>query len=117
MSAEHQHYEVTQVGDVRVVHVKGKRFDDSAYPAISKHIFRMVDREEVKKIVLDFEAIEFLFSESLGMLVALNKRLTQSGCQLRLCRMKRQHLDLLDVSNLRELFEIYDDQQTALESF
>ena len=112
-----RHLEIKSVGTVTVARVLAPEFNAAVYPEISQRIFRLVDREGAKKLVLDFSGVRYLFSESLGILVSLNKRLRGSGCELRLCGLNEQQRELLETTNLEQLFSIHDDEQAALDGF
>ncbi|NOX55300.1 MAG: anti-sigma factor antagonist [Planctomycetes bacterium] len=108
---------VEQVGDVSVVRLSAKRFDAQSFEVLTRKLYHMIDREGCRKIVLNLQDVEYLFSESVGLLLGLEKRIKRSGCELRLCGLRPTVRQTLEVSQLQDLFEIHEDEAAALKEF
>lgn len=109
--------EVEQVGDVTVIRLTTKQFDLDTFDPLTRTVYRLVDREERKKLVLNLKDVKYLFSEAVGMLVSLNNRLQNSGCQLRLCNLDANVREVIDVTHVSDVLAIHEDEQRALEDF
>ena len=109
--------EIEQAGDVVVARLIAKRFDSASFETLTRRIYRLIDHDHCRKIVLNLSHIEFLFSESVGLLVGLEKRVKHSECELRLCNLRPNVRETLEITQLQELFEIYDDEPSALLGF
>jgi len=103
-----------QVGDVAVLHLVANKLDSTSFDVLTRKLYRLIDREGCKKIVLNLSDIEYFFSESVGLLVSIKKRVSQSGCDLRLCSLRPAVQDTLNLMQLDDLFEICDDEASAI---
>jgi anti-sigma B factor antagonist len=81
-------------------------------------------REEVKKalqenkrIVLNLGEINYIDSGGLGTLVALHTSAHTSGGTIKLAHLGKRVGDLLQITKLLTVFEVYDSEYDALEAF
>jgi anti-sigma B factor antagonist len=50
-------------------------------------------------------------------LIRLNKRVAEKGGDLKLCCVIPMLYEIFAITKINKLFEIYDDEQTAINSF
>ena len=70
-----------------------------------------------KKIVLNLGGVSYIDSGGLGTLVALYTSARNSGSSIKLANLTPRVGDLLQVTKLLTVFEVYDSEDGALESF
>jgi anti-sigma B factor antagonist len=63
-------------------------------------------REHGMTLVLDLEAVQFIDSTGLGMLVSLLKEARQAGGTVRLTNLSREVMRLFQITGLEQVFEI-----------
>jgi anti-sigma B factor antagonist len=63
-------------------------------------------REHGPTLILDLEAVQFIDSTGLGMLVSVLKEARHAGGTVRLINPKREVLRLLQITGLERVFEI-----------
>ncbi|NBO65455.1 MAG: anti-sigma factor antagonist [Acidobacteria bacterium] len=68
-------------------------------------------------IILDLQAVTHVDSSGIGELVSRHTTTRNAGGRLVLNRLPRKVYDLLRVTRLVDVFEIYDNEQAALSSF
>ncbi len=88
--------------------------------AVTAMLTQLCDRVETGEfvnMVLNAAHLEYVSSAHLGKLMTLSRLITQADGQLKLCSLEPQFHDILRTTRLNEIFELYDDEQTALESF
>ena len=68
-------------------------------------------------VVLNLAAVDFIDSTGLGAMVVCFTSLRKSGGRLVLLNLNRRHLELLLLTKLSTVFEIFDDEQDAANSF
>lgn len=73
--------------------------------------------ERACRVVLDFAPVEAFASYSIGRLVGLHRRLHARGGRLALCGLSPAVRKLLDTMRLDRLFNVYETEQDALQSF
>ena len=85
----------------------------------------MVLREEVNKllesdaknILLNLNGVTYMDSAGIGELVACYKRSAEAGAKLKLLNPSGRVSDLLSLTKLQQVFDIYNDEKDALVSF
>jgi anti-sigma B factor antagonist len=73
-----------------------------------------------KKLLLNFGRVQALSSTAMGRLIALRKKVAAAGGTLKLCCVHPELLDLFRLFGNKQtgtLFEIHEDEQTALSAF
>jgi anti-anti-sigma factor len=69
------------------------------------------------KMVLDLAATSFVDSKALEAMVELNHQLRRIGQALKICSENDTVRQVLDVTDLAEYFEHFEDSNAALRSF
>jgi anti-sigma B factor antagonist len=87
--------------------------EESAYlrDAVKKLIM------EKQNIVLNLSGVNYIDSGGLGTLVALYTSARNSGSSIKLANLTQRVGDLLQVTKLVTIFDVYDNEQTAVDSF
>jgi len=70
-----------------------------------------------KKIILNLSGTNYIDSGGLGTLVSLYTSAKNSGSAIKLANLTQRVGDLLQVTKLLTVFEVYDSEQKALDSF
>ena len=117
MSREYAHIEVERVNDVTVARLTSKSFDSTNMDEIAQELFGLIDQEECSKIVLNLEKVEYLYSETLGQLVAFNNKAKIGNVQLRMCSLQPAVRELFQITKFDTLVEVRDNEARALEDF
>ena len=68
--------EVEDIGDITVVNFVDKKIlDEQNIQVIGEQLFSLVDELGRRKVLLNFDNVEFLSSAALGKLITLNRKL------------------------------------------
>jgi len=92
--------------DQAVIDEIGKEFSQAQLEAAS-----------CRKILVDFQAVEFMSSAMLGKIVQLHKRCKADKIKLKLCGISANPLEVFRITRLDKLFEIHKDAAAALPTF
>jgi anti-sigma B factor antagonist len=104
-----------QSGEVTVVtFVDSKIIDEAEIQELGQELYDLVERDERKKIVLNFSNVEFLSSAALGKLIGFDKRVKQHSAELVLSNIRPEIYEVFAITKLTKLFEIKDDEADAL---
>ena len=68
-------------------------------------------------IVIDMGGISFIDSSGLGSLVACQRSANNEKGEIRLASLQDQIQELVKLTRLNQLFEIFDDCETAVKSY
>ena len=105
-----------QVGDVSVVDVAGRITLGEGSSALRDLLREMVGKGE-KKILLNLGDVSYIDSSGIGELVSGFTTVTNSGGQLKLLNLNKRVKDLLQITKLYTVFEVFDDEAAAVSSF
>jgi len=82
---------------------------------IAAAIYKLVDVEDKRQIVLDFEKVEFLSSQALGILMALRKKMAPlPHSSLVLCGVGPKLMELIKITRLDKVLKIKPSQKEAV---
>lgn len=70
-----------------------------------------------KKIVLNMANIKYIDSAGLGILVAAHVSGKTQGASVRLCRLSQKFQEVLQITRLLTVFDVYDTEAAAVNSF
>jgi anti-sigma B factor antagonist len=72
---------------------------------------------ESPKVVLNLREVNYIDSGGLGTLVSLYTTARNAGGAVKLASLSKRVGDLLQVTKLLTIFEVFDDEQAAAQSF
>ena len=72
---------------------------------------------EAPKIILNFHAVDYIDSLGLGTMVMCYTRLQKVGGMAKLSHLNRRNLELLLLTKIDTIFEVFDDETDAVNSF
>jgi anti-sigma B factor antagonist len=73
--------------------------------------------EGKKNIVLELSKVDFIDSTGLGALVMCATSLRKAGGNVKLVNLNRRNVELLVMTKLATVFEIFNDEQDAISSY
>lgn len=85
----------------------------------SAHLRDMVKKliAEKNQLVLNLSGVTYIDSGGLGTLVALYTTARNTGGSIKLANLTQRVGDLLQVTKLVTIFDVYDNEQKAVDSF
>jgi len=69
------------------------------------------------RVALNFADLQQLDTTGLGTLLFALAKLRKAGGSLAICDIKPAHIELLTATKLESVFEVFHDQQDAIDSF
>lgn len=70
-----------------------------------------------KNVILNLEAVDYIDSTGLGALVMCATSLRKQGGNLKLVHLNKRNLELLVITKLATVFDLFSDEQDAVNSF
>jgi len=70
-----------------------------------------------RDIILNMEQLDYVDSTGLGALGMFDTTLQKAGGKVKLVNLTRRSIELLIMTKLSTIFEIFDDEQNAINSF
>ncbi len=68
-------------------------------------------------IILNLQDVDYIDSTGLGALVMSYTSLQRAGGKIKLLNLSRRGIELLVMTKLTTIFEVFDDEQNAINSF
>ena len=109
---------MTKTGDVSVVRFRDRKIlDEASIQELGSELFALVELDNRKTILLDFEGVEFLSSAALGKLITFDRKVKTSKGRLKMCGLAPGILEVFQVTKLNKVFDIRADAAEALAAF
>jgi anti-sigma B factor antagonist len=70
-----------------------------------------------RRVIFNLQQVDYVDSTGLGALVMCFTAVDRAGGALKLLHLNRRNLELLVLTKLTTVFEIFDDEQAAVNSF
>jgi len=107
--------DVSESANVSVVRFKDQKIiDPEAIQELGQELFDLVEKEDRKKLVLNFSNVEFLSSAALGKLITFEKKSKRRDAELILTNISPEIYQVFAITNLDKLFQIKDSEADAL---
>jgi anti-sigma B factor antagonist len=105
-----------QVTNVTVLDLSGKMRMDESGDLFCSTIHRLLE-EGKREILLNLAGVTDIDSSGLGELIASYNTLTKIGGQVKLLHLTKRVRELMVISKLLTVFDVYDSETEALDSF
>ena len=105
-----------QIDGVTVVDLSGRLMLGDGSSLLRETIKNLVSSDK-KKILLNLAEVSYIDSSGLGALVSGYTTVRGQQGQLKLVNLTNKVHDLLQITKLLTVFEVFDDEATAIKSF
>lgn len=103
-------------GPITVVDIGGRITLGEGSALLRKTIRELLDEKRVR-IVLNLADVNYIDSSGIGELVTAFTTVKNRGGDLKLLHLTKKVHDLLQLTKLFTVFDVYSDEHTALSSF
>jgi anti-sigma B factor antagonist len=101
------------VGDVHILDIDGKIILGKGTMAVRNTIKDLL-HNGVKKIVLNLAEVNYIDSSGVGELVSSFTTVAKEGGQLKLLHLTTKVREILAITRLLTVFQVFDDEQAAV---
>jgi anti-sigma B factor antagonist len=110
---------VQQIEKFTVVEFKAASLmDPIELESVGQALYRLVDQEDRRKLILDFEKVQYLSSQAIGIVLTLNKKLAAlPNSKFILCGVGPKLMELIKITRLDRVLTIKPTQQEAVKVF
>ena len=105
-----------EVEGVTVIAMDGRIVLGEESNALREKVKALV-AEGKKKVVMNMDNVTFIDSAGLGTLVAAHHSAKNQGASLRLCHLGTKFQEVLQITKLMTIFEVYNTEAEAVASF
>ena len=107
---------IRDVGEVAILEVKGKITMGEGDIQLRDEIKKLMEGGK-SKILVDLGDVNMIDSSGLGELVGCFTTVTKQGGKMKLLKLTKRVNDLMQITRLLTVFEVFDEEQKALVSF
>jgi anti-sigma B factor antagonist len=104
------------IGDVVVLDIKGRVQLGEGDEKLKDKVNSLLNQGR-KKIILNLADVPYIDSAGLGEVVRTFTTVSRQGGQLKLLNLTKRITDLLAITKLLTVFDTYDSEQDAVQSF
>jgi anti-sigma B factor antagonist len=104
------------IGDVRILDCSGQIRLGEETMAIRNAVRDALD-SGTKKIILNLEEVSYIDSSGIGELMRAHTTIIHQGGRLKLLHLAKRIRELLAITKLLTILEVFDDERSALASF
>ncbi len=105
-----------QAGDVTILDMDGKITIGEGSVALRSAIRRLLE-EGKKKVLLNLAGVGYIDSSGIGELVSSYTAINKESGQLKLLNLTQKLQDLLTITKLLTVFDVYESESEALNGF
>lgn len=69
------------------------------------------------QIILNFSDVSDIDAAGLGTLIEGHQKVSEVGGQLKICSLNSKALELMTITKLLTVFDVYENEKTAIDSF
>lgn len=102
--------------DIVILQVKGTLTAGEGAAQLRESMRRLLDQKKIN-VILDFGGVDYIDSTGLGAMVVCYTSLRKAGGRLVLLNLNKRAIELLLLTKLSTIFELFDDEQHAINSF
>ena len=115
---DYHQIEVSESGDIGVVRFKTHKITNELHVKLfGEELLSLIETEGRKKVLLDFENVEFLSSAALGHLIKLRKRAKAAEAQVILANIRDTIYEVFNITGLDQEFTIAKSVGAGLKAF
>jgi anti-sigma B factor antagonist len=108
--------EARTIGDITLLDCSGKITLGEGTMTV-RNTVRDILKNNGKKIILNLADVNYIDSSGIGELVSTYTTVTNNGGQLKLLNLTKKIQELLAITKLLTVFQVFENEQAALSSF
>lgn len=83
----------------------------------ARHSFTEAAASDGKNLIINLQKVAYIDSTGLGTLIVGHSAMRDVGGSMKLLHLSQRHQELMILSKLSTVFEIFNDEQAAINSF
>lgn len=107
---------IRKAADVSILDLKGRITIGAGDVMLRDHINRVLEQGE-RSILLNMADVTYMDSSGMGELISSYTSVTKRDGKLKLLNLPAKIRDLLQITQLITIFEVYDNETEAVRSF
>ena len=112
------HYTTQQIDRYTIVEFRTPSLMDPAMlETIGQDLYKLVDEQDKRMLILDFERVQYLSSQAIGIVMTLHKKLAAlKHSELILCGVGEKLMQVIKITRLDRVLKLKPTQREAIKS-
>jgi anti-sigma B factor antagonist len=106
----------SKIDSVTLLSLKGRIVAGTDSELLNDQVLELLEAGETR-IILDLGQVTFIDSTGIGTLIRVHTAAMRKSAAVKLLHLTKRVYDVLQITRLSSVFEIYDDPQKAAASF
>lgn len=106
----------SKIDSVTLLSLKGRIVAGTDSELLNDQVLKLLEAGETR-IILDLGQVTFIDSTGIGTLIRVHTAAMRKSAAVKLLHLTKRVYDVLQITRLSSVFEIYDDPQKAAASF
>jgi anti-sigma B factor antagonist len=103
---------------VTVVKFRDKKIlDEASIQELGAELFALVEQQNRKAVLLNFDGVDFLSSAALGKLITFDRKVKAAKGRLKMSNIRPEILEVFQVTKLNRVFDIRGEEAEAISAF
>ncbi len=109
------HFNLHNLGEIAVVEfTTSSLMDRIELESLAVDLYKLIDEQDRRRIIMDFEKVQYLSSQAIGILLNMHKKLTAlKKSKLVLCGVGPRLQELMKITRLDLIFTVKPTQKEA----
>jgi anti-sigma B factor antagonist len=104
------------INNVKILDLEGNVILGGGSAALRDATRRLLDAGE-KRILVNFENVKYIDSSGIGELVSASVSASRAAAQLKLCCLSQRVSEVMSLSSVLSIFEVFGSEQEAIGEF
>ena len=111
-------YIINRIGKASVIEFRiSSLMDPIQLESIQQELFKLVDEEDRRILILDFSKVDYLSSQAIGIVIGLHRKLSAlPHSKFLLCGVNSKLMELLKITRLDRVLTVKPTQKEAVNS-
>ena len=101
---------------IAILDLNGRLTVGNEVATFRERLQKLIDSRRTN-IIVNLKDVDYIDSTGLGALVMSYTSLQRAGGKIKLLNLNRRGIELLVMTKLTTIFEVFDDEQSAINSF
>lgn len=102
--------------DVTIVEPRGKLMGGPDVGELDEKLYSLLGKQE-KRVIIDLGKTDWVSSSGIAILIHHHNKFKEMGGNLKLANLTKKIQEIIAITKLTLVFDVYDNLESALESF
>lgn len=112
----HPHFSFVEFGNEMIIRLNDS-VDTVSFSTVTDQIVKLLTERKRQRVLINIEPLDYIQSTALGRLAIIKKQIDGGDGQLGLCHGHPRCREIIELSKLDKVFNLFDNEQDALDEW